>query len=103
MLQSFPPLCSGELALGEGSLNGISTIFTFLFHLTPMLMKKRELSCRSQTVKISPGEVISYPVGCPLFYNAALLLKEKQQREPGVVRKWLLSRQGDGHLELNWE
>lgn len=64
MLQSFPSLCSRELALGERSLNGDSAGLTFL--LTPMLRKKREVSCRSQTAKISSGEVISQPVGCSL-------------------------------------
>jgi len=52
-----------------------------------MLMKKRELSCRSETVKISSGEVISHPVGCSFVYGAALLWKGKQQSEPGCVRK----------------
>lgn len=87
MVQSFPPLCGRELVVGEGSLNGTSTSFTFLFLRTLVLMKNRELSCRKQTVKISSGEVISHPVGCNLVYRAALLWKEKQQREPGVVRK----------------
>lgn len=58
MLQSFPPLCSGELAL-----NGTRASYIFLSLLTPMLMKKRDLSCKSQTVKISSGEVNSHPVG----------------------------------------
>lgn len=87
MLRSFPPLCSGELALGEGSLNGTSTSFTFLFLLIPLLMKKRELSGRSQTVKISSEEVMSYPVGCSLVYGVAFLWKEKQQSKTGVVGK----------------
>lgn len=58
MLQSFPPLCSGELAL-----NGTRASYIFLSLLTPMLMKKRDSSCKSQRVKISSGEVNSHPVG----------------------------------------
>lgn len=83
MLQSFPPLCSGELAL-----NGTRASFIFLSFLTPMLMKKRDLSCKSYTVKISSGEVNFHPVGCDLLYGAALLCQEKQQTEPGLARNW---------------
>lgn len=53
-----------------------------------MLMKKRDLSCKSHTVKISSGEVNSHCAGCSLVYSAALLCQEKKKREPGLARKW---------------